>query len=107
MWAFINPQSVFSIQKSQRACVFTVDLFSTYKPHLYVFNCDLILHKRKCFTGSDFLLTFLSRFINILFPALQPSGMSKPEKCFACTSGMEVGMKLLSSSETHHYQGRK
>lgn len=65
MWAVINYQSMFLIQKSQRACVFKVDLF-TYKPHFYIFNCDLILYGRKCFIGLDFLLMFLAQFVNIL-----------------------------------------
>ena len=66
MCVSINHQSVFLIQKSQGACVFKVDLFSTYDSYLYILDCDFILYKIKYFIGSDFLLMFLSYFVNIL-----------------------------------------
>ena len=66
MWVSINHQSVLLIQKSQEACVFKVYLYSTYNSYLYIFACHLILYKRKYFIGSDFLLMFLSHFVNIL-----------------------------------------
>lgn len=88
---FHKPPKHILDSESQRVYDFKVDLFSTYKLHLYIFNCDLILYKSKRFTGSDFLLMFWFHFIDILVPALQ-SVHSKLEKCLACTFGVLVEM---------------
>lgn len=56
MGALHKPPKCILDLKSQRTYVFKVDLFSKYKLHLNILSCDLILYKRKCFVGSDFLI---------------------------------------------------
>ena len=110
MCVSINHQSVFLIQKSQGACVFKVDLFSTYDSYLYILDCDFILYKRKSFIGSDFLLMFLSYFVNILGSmCIYIQLQYQQEKCTFSESYAKIlsTKATLKNKETRMYEFKR